>query len=154
MKTILLSSLLLMGSLRASAQEPRFPSGKEKYDGKPAGFANVPKDKSFGIENAALHRLMALELRAIATVPCAEQFNFKGVVTEKRSDSPQQFTLTIRALDDEQLICSVSRLSIDGKTIFRGIILRPNESDMLILEPDESGHHVWKKVQRSSLLAD
>lgn len=154
MKTMLLSSLLLMGSLWTNAQEPRFPSGKEKYDGKPARFVNVPKDKSFGIENAALHRLMALELRETATVPSAEQFNFKGVVTEKRSDSPQQQTLTMRALDDEQLICSISRLNIDGKTIFRGIIFRPNESDVLILEPDEMGNHVWKKVLRSSLLAD
>lgn len=154
MKTMLLSSLLLMGSLWTNAQEPRFPSGKEKYDGKPARFANVPKDKSFGIENAVLHRLVALELRETATVPFAEQFNFKGIVTEKRSDSPQQQTLTMRALDDEQLICSISRLNIDGKTIFRGIILRPNESDVLILEPDEMGNHVWKKVLRSSLLAD
>lgn len=153
MKSIMLSSLLLC-SLWAAAQVPSFPSGKEKYDGKPERFQRVPKEKPFGVELAQLHRLMVLGLREQATVQCAEEYTFQGSVIEKRSESPGVFTMVMRATEDQDLVFTLSRITIDGKTTFRGIILHPNHSDALLLEPDENGKHAWKSIKRSSLLAD
>lgn len=147
-------STLLLCSLWAAAQVPSFPSGKEKYDGKPERFQKVPKEKPFGVEQAQLHRLMVLGLREQATIQCAVDYTFQGTVTEKRTESPAVFTMVMRATEDQELIFTLSRITIDGKTTFRGIILHANHSDALLLEPDDNGKHAWKSVKRSSLLAD
>ncbi len=147
-------STLLLCSLWAAAQVPSFPSGKEKYDGKPERFQRIPKEKPFGVEQAQLHRLMVLRLREQATVQCAEDYTFQGTITEKRAESPAVLTIVMRATEDQDLMLTLSRITIDGKTTFRGIILHANHSDALLLEPDDNGKHTWKSVKRSSLLAD
>ena len=153
MKTIMLLSLLLC-SLWATAQEPRFPSGKEKYDGKPERFQKIPKDKPFGIDQVQLHQLMLLDLREHVTLKCAADYTFQGTVTEKRNESPEVLTMVMRASEDENLLFTLSRITIEGKMIFRGLIIHPNNSDALLLEPDDSGKHVWKPVKKSTLIAD
>ena len=141
-------------ALFGTAQDLNFPSGKVKHDGKPVRFRGMQQNQRFAADNASLHQMMGFSVNQKVTIPVAAGYVFKGIVTERRNETPDLFTVVIRSTEDESLLFSISRVMISGQPVFRGIIVSKNNSDMIMLEPDDAGNHNWNVVKVSSLIAD
>lgn len=154
MKNMYLTMALLVCALVGVAQELQFPSGKEKHDAKPVKFHGIPHNQRFIADNAGLQRIMGYQTAQKVTIPVAAGYVFKGVVIGRQQQTPDLFTVTIRSTEDENLMLSLSRVMINGQPVFRGIIISKQNSDLMMLEPDDAGNHFWNLVKVSSLLAD
>lgn len=154
MKTLFFFSVLALLSYTVAAQELHFPSGKEKHDAKPARFRALQQNRNFLTDAASLHSLMSAAPQQKITVNIGNGYSFKGTVIEKKQERPEILTLVARSADDPQLLLSLSRVTIEAKPVFRGIILSTSGSDLILLEPNDNGAYAWTVKKVSELLAD
>lgn len=150
---ITLGMMLLVGNV-LFAQPAVFPSGKEKHDNKPAHFKMLASGKHYGMPVASLHAFMCLQPGDDIQVMIDNHYTFKGVVAAVQHDNPSLLTLVATSKEADKATLTLSSVTVNGQTYFRGAILVPHSSDMVLLEPDDAAQHAWVVKKVADLLAD
>ena len=136
------------------AQEVSFRSNREKQSEKSQMF--MKESARFAVRNNFVNEVMAYRLNQQVSVQISPKTNFKGKVTAITNDAPGLQTIIMQSTETPGQVLSLSKLDIKGEgTIYRGVMMSKNASDMLMLEKDPAtGEYNWNKKQVSHMIPD
>lgn len=152
--SFILLMCLSVSAVTMAQDEIKFPSGREKHDGKPQYFANLsPK---FSVKNGFVNELLNAKLNDQLNIVVTECFVFNGKVTSKTNEGNGLETITIESHQKKGLLLSVSRyIKPDGSIEYMGIITSREISDIIMMEKDAiTGNYQWTRKNVSQMILD
>jgi hypothetical protein len=154
MKTLSLVLLMSLSATLSFAQEISFRSNREKQTEKSKLF--IKESARIAVRNNFIAEMINYRMNQQVEIAVTPKTTFKGKVSAITNDAPGLQTIIMQSTETPGLVLSISKLDIKGEgTIYRGIMISKNHSDMLMLEKDtETGEYVWNKKEVAHAIPD
>jgi hypothetical protein len=154
MKTFSFILLMSLSATLSFAQEISFRSNREKQTEKSKLF--IKESARSAVRNNFIQEMMSYRMNQQVVIAVSPKTTFKGRVSAITNDAPGLQTIIMQSTETPGLVLSLSKLDIKGEgTIYRGVMISKNHSDMLMLEKDsQTGEYVWNKKEVSHMIPD